>query len=153
MRYFIPFALSAALIGALYAQAPAAPKAAAPTPALEKLTSELYDWTKMTPAALPTGERRMVFEGTTTTLDKIHCHISTLNPGERSNPPTLHLQEEIVIVKEGTLEANWNGTAKTGGPGSVIFLASGATTFLRNPGKVPVTYTVIYYYTPLTPKG
>ncbi|MES1167343.1 MAG: cupin domain-containing protein, partial [Pseudomonadota bacterium] len=85
--------------------------------------------------------------------EKLHCHLSTLNPGERSNPPTLHLQEEIVIVKEGTLEANYDGTAKTGGPGSVIFLASGATTFLRNPGKVPVTYTVIYYYTPLTPKG
>jgi threonyl-tRNA synthetase len=32
------------------------------------------------------------------------------------------------------------------------FFASGATTQLRNPGKVPATYTVIYYYTPLTPK-
>ena len=134
--------------GLLCAQTPATP-AAAPA---EKLTSEVYEWEKMTPATLPTGVRRMVFDGTTTTLDKLHCHISTLNPGERSNPPTKHLQEEIMIVKEGTLEANWDGHSKTGGPGSVIFLASGATTFLRNPGKVPVTYTVLFYYTPLTPK-
>jgi hypothetical protein len=34
----------------------------------------------------------------------------------------------------------------------VIFFASHATTRLRNPGKVPATYTVIYYYTPQTPK-
>ena len=148
MKYLFPLVLSAAVIGALYAQAPAAPKAP-----VAKLVSEVYEWGRMQPSPLPTGERRMVFEGTTTTLDKLHCHISTLNPGERSGQPLKHLQEEIVIVKEGTLEANYDGTAKTGGPGSVIFLASGATTFLRNPGKVPVTYTVINYFTPLTPKN
>ena len=74
-------------------------------------------------------------------------------PVQEVPEPLPGLQEEIVIVKEGTLEANYDGTAKTGGPGSVIFLASGATTFLRNPGKVPVTYTVINYFTPLTPKN
>jgi uncharacterized cupin superfamily protein len=62
------------------------------------------------------------------------------------------MQEEVVIVKEGTIEATFNGQSQTVGPGSIIFFASGATTCLRNPGKVPATYTVIYYYTPLTPK-
>jgi len=148
MKYLLPLALSAAVIGALYAQAPTAPK----TPAA-KLVSAVYEWDQLQPSPLPTGVRRAVFDGPTTTLDRVHCHISTLNPGERSGQPLKHLQEEIVIVKEGTLEANYDGTAKTAGPGSVIFLASGATTFLRNPGKVPVTYTVINYFTPLTPKN
>lgn len=147
--WILPLAAGAFCAGLLCAQTPTTP---APAP-VEKLTSEVYEWEKMTPTTLPTGVRRMVLDGTTTTLDKLHCHISTLNPGEQSNPPTKHLQEEIVIVKEGTLEANWDGHSKTGGPGSVIFLASGATTFLRNPGKVPVTYTVVFYYTPLTPKS
>ena len=67
--------------------------------------------------------------------------------------PRRHLQEEVIIVKEGLVEANWDGQAKTGGPGSVIFFAAGATTFLRNAGPTPCTYIVIYYYTPLTPKS
>ena len=74
------------------------------------------------------------------------------NPGQQSGEPRLHVQEEVVVVKEGTVEATYDGHSETVGPGSVIFFASGATTRLRNTGKVPCTYTVIYYYTPLTPK-
>src|ERR1700722_11177488 len=117
-----------------------------------KLMSAIYDWDKMQPVTVSNGVRRLVFDGPTTTLDKIDCHITTLNPGEQSGPPRLHVQEEVVVVKEGTVEATYDGYSQTVGPGSVIFFASGATTRLRNPGKVPCTYTVIYYYTPLTPK-
>ena len=117
-----------------------------------KLVSTIYDWEKMQPMMVSNGVRRLVFDGPTTTLDKINCHITTLNPGEQSGEPRLHVQEEVIIVKEGTIEATYDGHSETAGPGSVIFFASHATTRLRNPGKVPATYTVIYYYTPLTPK-
>jgi uncharacterized cupin superfamily protein len=93
-----------------------------------------------------------VFDGPTATVDKLHCHVTTLNPGEKSGEPSKHLQEEVIIVKEGTVEAHWDGQSKSGGPGSVIFFAAGATTFLRNAGPTPCTYTVIYYSTPLSPK-
>ena len=117
-----------------------------------KLTSAVFDWQKMQPVTVSNGVRRTVFNGPTATLDEINCHITTLNPGEVSGAPRLHVQEEVVVVKEGMVEATFDGKSKTVGPGSVIFFASGATTQLRNPGKVPATYTVIYYYTPLTPK-
>ena len=117
-----------------------------------KLASAVYDWEKMQPTTVSNGVRRAVFDGPTATLDKINCHITTLNPGEQSGEPRLHLQEEVVIVKEGTIEATYDRHSETVGPGSVIFFASHATTRLRNPGKVPATYTVIYYYTPQTPK-
>ena len=117
-----------------------------------KLASAVYDWEKMQPTVVSNGVRRTVFDGPTATLDKINCHITTLKPGEQSGEPRLHMQEEIIVVKEGTVEATYDGHSETGGPGSVIFFASHATTRLRNPGKVPATYTVIYYYTPLTPK-
>jgi uncharacterized cupin superfamily protein len=135
---------------ALSAQTPTnAPVASTDQP---KLRSAIYDWEKMQPTTVSNGVRRLVFDGPTTTLDKINCHITTLNPGQQSGEPHLHVQEEIVIVKEGSVEATYDGHSETVGPGSVIFFASGATTRLRNPGKVPATYTVIYYYTPLTPK-
>ncbi len=124
---------------------------AVPTPA-PRLHSDMYQWDKLPVEPNALGVRRPVFDGSTATVDKIHCHITTLNPGERSGAPRKHLQEEVIIVKEGTVEANWDGNSKTGGPGSVIFFASGATTFLRNAGTTPATYIVVYYYTPLTPK-
>jgi XRE family transcriptional regulator, regulator of sulfur utilization len=117
-----------------------------------KLVSTIYDWEKMQPTQASNGVRRAVFDGPTATLDKINCHITTLNPGQQSGEPRLHMQEEVIIVKEGTIEATYDGHSETVGPGSVIFFASHATTRLRNPGNVPATYTVIYYYTPLSPK-
>ena len=118
-----------------------------------KLSSTIVDWEKMQPTPASNGVRRAVLDGATATLDKLHCHITTLNPGEVSGPPRLHMQEEVIIVKEGMIEATYDGHSETVGPGSVIFFASHATTRLRNPGKTPATYTVIYYYTPLTPKN
>ncbi len=37
--------------------------------------------------------------------------------------------------------------------GSVIFFAAHSTTFLRNVGPTPATFTVVYYYMPRTPKS
>jgi quercetin dioxygenase-like cupin family protein len=120
--------------------------------AAAKLTSAAYDWEAMPVIPTPKGVRRDVFDGPTTTLDKAHCHITTLNPGENSGEPRLHLQEEIIIVKEGTVEATFDGKTQTVGPGSVFFFAANAVTRLRNAGTKPCTYIVVYYYTPLTPK-
>ena len=41
----------------------------------------------------------------TATLDELECHITTLNPGETPHPPHKHPDEELVIVKEGTVES------------------------------------------------
>ncbi len=135
----------------LPAQTPA-PMPAPDKPA-EKLTSTVVAWENLKTEATKTGARRAVLDGPTTTLDKLHVHISTLNPGEKSSEPRLHLQEEVIIVKEGTLEANSDGVARTATAGSVIFFAAHSVTFMKNIGTTPATYTVIYYYTPLTPKS
>ncbi|HEX7630579.1 MAG TPA: cupin domain-containing protein [Lacunisphaera sp.] len=119
----------------------------------DKLPSAVYDWEKMTATPNAKGVRRDVFDGPTTSLDKIHCHITTLNAGENSGEPRLHLQEEVIIVKEGLVEMYIDGKTQTAGPGSVFYLAAHATTRLRNAGTMPATYIVIYYTTPLTPKS
>jgi uncharacterized cupin superfamily protein len=131
----------------------AQPPETKPSTTTAKLSSTIFDWEKMQPVPTTTGVRRTLFDAPTATLDKINCHITTLNPGQVSGEPRRHLQEEVIIIKEGTIEATYDGHSQTVGPGSVIFFASQATTHLRNPGKVPATYIVIYYYTPLTPKS
>lgn len=119
----------------------------------EKLVSQVYDWEKLEVTPTPNGVRRAVFDGPTTTLDKLHCHITTLKPGENSGEPRRHLQEEVLLVKEGLVEAHIDGRTQTAGPGSVFFFAANAVTRLRNAGPGPATYVVVYYYTPLTPKN
>jgi len=111
-----------------------------------KLSSNLFDWDSMPVTPTPKGVRRDVFDGSTATVAKLHCHITTLKPGEKSGEPSLHRQEEVILVREGRVEANWDGHSKIGGPGSVIFFAAGATTFIRNVGDTPCTYVVVYYY-------
>lgn len=122
-------------------------------PSAEKLPSKVFDWEKLPVIPTPKGVRRDVFDGPTSTLDKAHCHITTLNPGENSGEPRKHLQEECIIIKEGLVEATFDGKSQTVGPGSVIFFAANAVTRLRNAGTTPATYIVFYYYTPLTPKS
>ncbi len=147
MKPLLLFAASAALATMLSAQTPA------PTPPAPKLASAVFDWEKLPVIPTPKGVRRDVFDGPTTTLDQAHCHITTLNPGENSGEPRLHLQEEVIIVKEGQVEATYDGHHQIAGPGSVIFFAAHAVTRLRNAGPTPCTYIVVYYYTPLTPKS
>ncbi|MEO7415108.1 MAG: cupin domain-containing protein [Opitutaceae bacterium] len=149
MKFVALLPALAVLSSMLPAQTPD-PAKVAPAP---KLVSDLYDWETLVVTQNAKGVRRAVFDGPTATVDKMHVHSTTLNPGEKSGEPSKHLQEEVIIVKEGLVEANWDGKSKTGGPGSVIFFAAGATTFLRNAGATPCTYIVVYYYTPLTPKS
>jgi XRE family transcriptional regulator, regulator of sulfur utilization len=122
-------------------------------PALSRLASTVFDWQKLEVTATANGARRNVLDGPTTTLDKLHVHITTLNPGQNSGEPRKHLQEEVIIVKEGLVEAHIDGKVQTAGPGSVFFFAANAVTRLRNAGDGPATYIVVYYYTPLTPKS
>ena len=148
----LPIPLAALLALCTVGVMSAADSAKAPPPAA-KLLSAVYDWQKMVPTPTANGVRRDVFDSPTTTLDKMHCHITTLNPGKDSGEPRKHLQEEVLIVKEGLVEAHIDGKTQTAGPGSVFFFAANAVTRLRNAGDTPCTYIVIYYYTPLTPKS
>ncbi len=118
----------------------------------ERLASNVFHVDQLTAVPTPVGVRRDAFDAPTGTVDKIHCHITTLNAGAESGAPRKHLQEEIIIIKEGTVEANWDGQSKVAKAGDVIFFAANAVTHLRNVGTTPATYYVLYYLTPLTAK-
>jgi quercetin dioxygenase-like cupin family protein len=85
-------------------------------------------------------------------LDELEIHVTTLNPDMASHPPHKHPNEELVIIKEGTVEALINGEWKRVGPGSVIFNESNILHGLRNVGAGPATYHVINWQSSATPK-
>ena len=74
--------------------------------------------------------------------------MTTLNPGESPHPPHQHPDEEVMIIKEGTVETLVNGETKRIGPGSVIFQAANQLHGIRNVGTVPATYHVIKWNSP-----
>jgi quercetin dioxygenase-like cupin family protein len=121
----------------------------APTPMLQ---SQVIDWNSLQPIPTRNGQRRDVFDAPTGTLDRLHGHITTLNPGENTGPLHRHPQEELVIVKEGTLEINIDGRKQTAGPGSVIFFGVNENENMTNVGQTPATYLVLQWFTPRTPK-
>jgi quercetin dioxygenase-like cupin family protein len=113
-----------------------------------KLTSQVWDWTTMKVVENKTGARRDVVRAPTITLDELEMHITTLRPGETSHPPHQHLAEELLIIKEGTVEALVNGEQKRIGPGSIIFQASNQLHGIRNVGTTAATYHVIQWQSP-----
>ena len=116
------------------------------------LTSSVFDWNAIEARTTKTGARRDVFDAPTATLDILECHVTTINPGEAPHAPHRHPDEELIIVKEGTIEAMQNGVTRRVGPGSLIFEASNDLHGLRNVGQTPATYHVIKWVTPATPK-
>ena len=131
---------------------PQTPSAPPPTPPGAPLQSTVVDWNTLTPTDTRTGQRRQVFDAPTGTLDKLHLHITTLKPGENTGPLHRHPQEEMVIVREGTIEVNIDGRKQTAGPGSVVFFGVNENENMTNIGSTPATYYVVQWFTPRTPK-
>ena len=107
------------------------------------LNSAVFDWTKLAVNPTKVGEIRPFFDTATRTLARLESHVTTLNPGEISHQAHAHADEELIIVRDGTVEATINGIAHVAGPGSVFFFASHDLHGLRNPGAVRCSYHVI----------
>jgi XRE family transcriptional regulator, regulator of sulfur utilization len=114
------------------------------------LDSTAWNWQAMQAKKTDVGELRSVVRQPTRTLDELEMHITTLNPRTASHPPHTHPNEEMVIVKEGTLQAHVNGKEVVVGPGSVLFYASMQPHAVQNIGDTPATYFVINWASPGT---
>jgi quercetin dioxygenase-like cupin family protein len=74
--------------------------------------------------------------------------VTTLNAGETPHPPHKHPDEELIIIKEGVIEATVNGQTKRVGPGSALFMASNQLHGVRNAGQTEAAYHVIRWKSP-----
>jgi quercetin dioxygenase-like cupin family protein len=115
------------------------------------LHSAVFDWQKLTVKPSKVGEGRAVLNGSTVTLKNLESHITTVNAGEAPHAAHRHPDEELILVREGTMEATINGQAQRAGPGSIFFFASNDLHGLRNVGTTRATYHVIRLVTPTTP--
>ena len=117
------------------------------------LGSMVFDWNAMSASATNVGSVRPIYRGPTATLKELEMHVTTLNAGETSHAPHKHSNEELVLIKEGTVETLSNGEWKRVGPGSIIFNASNQMHGLRSVGPGPATYFVVNWTSSDTPSA
>jgi quercetin dioxygenase-like cupin family protein len=119
------------------------------------LKSTVFDWNSFPVRTTDVGVSRQVVRQPTITLDELEMHVTTLNAGLASHAPHRHANEELLILKEGTLEALVDGQWKKVGPGSIVFQASNSCHGVRNVGTTPATYHIVNWSSPgkLTTNG
>jgi quercetin dioxygenase-like cupin family protein len=114
-----------------------------PSPAGLLMKSALFTWESVPEKPTEQGGRRGVFAAPTATLDELEYHTTMLKPGASPHAPHTHQNEELIIVKEGAVEAYVNGEWKPAPTGSLIFFASMVPHTVRNVGTVPARYHVV----------
>jgi len=112
------------------------------------MKSGAFDWNSIPEKKEEVRSVRQFFKAPTATLDELELHVTTLGKGDTSHAPHRHPNEELVIVKEGTVEVLVAGEWKRVGAGSVIFNASNELHALRNVGDGPTVYHVINWRSP-----
>jgi uncharacterized cupin superfamily protein len=107
--------------------------------------SSVFNWADLKVTPTKQGERRAVFDAPTPTLANFECHITTLNPGESPHAPHHHADEEVMIIKEGTLAAFQGDKTNIVEAGGIIFEASNELHGMKNIGTNRATYFVLKY--------
>lgn len=115
--------------------------------------SRVFDWNSIPERATKYGSVRSFFSSPTATLENLELHVTTLNPGQSPHQPHRHPNEELIILRQGTVETLSNGKWKRVGPGSVIFNGSNQLHGLKNVGSDKAIYHVINWKSSTTPSA
>ena len=145
--------LSSGWLGTVWAQTNATSVGAPAGAAKPIMRSRVFQWSEMQARPSAIGTSRGVFDAPTATLDRYSCHVTTLDPGKAPHPPHRHPEEELVVIKEGTLEVMQNGVTNQVSAGGMVFCASNELHGWRNSSPNPVTYYVIEVYPHDLPKA
>jgi quercetin dioxygenase-like cupin family protein len=132
-------ALSAALTETMPASAaPLADDAQQPI-----LGPTVFHWDEMKFKSSAVGAQAPLCRQPTATLDQLEMHVSKLDAGKMSHPPHRHVNEELIILREGSCETLSNGQWVKVEAGSVVFNASNSLHGFRNVGTTQAVYHVI----------
>jgi quercetin dioxygenase-like cupin family protein len=119
----------------------AATAAMAQSPAA--LPSKMYPFETLPVRTNGANKSRAVLRGKTHTGFAIEAHHTELAPGQMPHAPHSHKHEEMILVREGTMEVTILGKAQKLGPGSVAFVASGEEHGWKNVGSTQAHYLVV----------
>jgi XRE family transcriptional regulator, regulator of sulfur utilization len=143
LGFLLP-ALMAAGVTRLDAQQPAA--APATETAVEKLPvmkTQHFKYDQLPVTANGKNKRLSMFTAKTHTGFKMESHSSDIAPGEVNHPPHQHLREEMILVREGTVELTVAGKPYRLGPGDVGVIGSNEMHNAKNVGTTRALYFIV----------
>jgi len=89
------------------------------------------------------GDLRIYFDGRTNQVRSMTAGSLRLKPGMSPHAPHQHLEEEFMVITEGTGEISIEGKVSKIGPGSMMYCAAGKLHGIVNTGKIPLLF---YFY-------
>lgn len=111
----------------------------------KKLPSTTLRWEDLPVKANGENRSRAGLTGKTHSGFPFDIHQTELAPGLAPHPPHHHEHEEMVMVREGTLEVTISGKTTQIGPGSLAYVASGEEHGWKNISKTRAHYFVIAF--------
>jgi mannose-6-phosphate isomerase-like protein (cupin superfamily) len=107
------------------------------------LATKAYVWEDLPVKANGENRGRAIFDGRTSTSFPIEMHETELAPGLAPHGSHKHLNDEIFIVREGTIEAVVNGRTTILTPGSVVYINANEEHGFRNAGATRSRHYII----------
>ena len=107
------------------------------------LPAKVYKYEDLVVKVNGQNQSRAVFNGETHKGMPVELHMTKLAPGQAPHPPHKHVHEEVLMLKNGILDATFGGETSRLTPGSVIYVASMVEHGWKNPGTGTAEYFVI----------
>ncbi len=108
------------------------------------LPSDVYSAGK-TAKLNPDVEKSPVLNGTTLDLQTLNVYTLTLAAGKTYTLPVNNNLEQLIVVKNGTINLVLKDTAQTVGPGSIALVLAGDKISFKNSSNKPVSWFVLGY--------
>jgi mannose-6-phosphate isomerase-like protein (cupin superfamily) len=107
------------------------------------LPSKAYKYEDLPVRGNGPNKSRAVLSGETHSGFPIELHTTELGAGQSPHAPHKHVNEEVLMLRSGILDATINGETTRVTAGSVVYAASNDLHGWRNPGPEPAQYFVI----------
>ena len=127
---------------ALLAPALAAASGVAAATDRKLLAAATYKFEELPVKASGENRSRDVFDGVTHAGLQVDIHETELAPGGAPHAAHRHVHEEIVLLREGTLEITIEGKVSQIAPGGVVYVASNELHGWKNAGAARAHYFV-----------
>ena len=114
--------------------------AAAAAPPDAPLASQTYRLEDLPTHAAGPASQRQILRGETHTGLAIDLHHTEMPAGESSHASHRHANDELLLIRDGTVEVTIAGRTTKLGPGSVAYIAANDDHALRNVGATPAQY-------------
>jgi quercetin dioxygenase-like cupin family protein len=108
-----------------------------------RLATQVFPWESLPVKQNGQNRSRAIVDGTMHTGYALEMHATELPAGGAPHGSHSHSNDELIVVREGTLEVNIQGRTSKIGPGSVVYVNSGEEHGVRNAGNTTAHYYII----------